>query len=503
MGDGHVLGHGVAQGDATSASARCSPPASAASRSPSTCRRRSASTPTTRWPTGEVGKVGVPIDTLDDMVRAARRASSSTRSARSARRPTRSARSPSRCSSRPPRSSATRRTTSSVMLQNDVLKEYFARGTYIFPPAAGLRVRGRRRSSTAPATCRTGSRSSSAATTSATRGRRRCRSSPSRSPTASRTSTRRVRRGLDDRRRSRTRLYLFLSADLDIFEEAAKFRAARRMWADLMRERYGAHERRSLRGQDLRATRSAARRRPRSRSTTSCASPTRRSPRRSVACRRSPRRRTTRRSAAQRPGGRAARPAHAADPRLRDRRDPHAPIRSAARTSIERSPTRSRSATWQDMRRIEEHGGALAAIESGWLRREIDDVAYRTQLQIERGELAVVGVNRFEQADGDEEFEDDAEVADFEAEQRERLAMVRSGRDGSGARTPSTMSSTRHAGGTTPSRRSSVRCMPRRRSARSAPPSRRCGDGRRPRRCGDMMSGCAALSCWRRPAEPA
>ena len=91
-------------------------------------------------------------------------------------------------------------------------------------------------------------------------------------------------------------------------------------------------------------------------------------------------------------------------------------------------------ATWQEMRRIEEQGGAIAALESGWLRREIDDVAYRTQLQIERGELAVVGVNRFEQADRDEEFEDDAEVADFEAEQRERLAMVRSARDSSGSR---------------------------------------------------------------------
>ena len=91
-------------------------------------------------------------------------------------------------------------------------------------------------------------------------------------------------------------------------------------------------------------------------------------------------------------------------------------------------------ATWQEMRRIEEQGGAIAALESGWLRREIDDVAYRTQLQIERGELAVVGVNRFEQADGDQEFEDGAEVADFEAEQRERLAMVRSARDSSRVR---------------------------------------------------------------------
>jgi methylmalonyl-CoA mutase N-terminal domain/subunit len=82
----------------------------------------------------------------------------------------------------------------------------------------------------------------------------------------------------------------------------------------------------------------------------------------------------------------------------------------------------------------DEQGGAIAALESGWLRREIDDVAYRTQLQIERGELAVVGVNRFEHADGDEEFEDDADAGDFEAEQRERLALVRSSRDGSRVR---------------------------------------------------------------------
>ena len=47
---------------------------------------------------------------------------------------------------------------------------------------------------------------------------------------------------------------------------------------------------------------------------------------------------------------------------------------------------------------IDRLGGALAAVEEGYIQREIQDAAYRTQRAIEAGEQIVVGVNRFQSA---------------------------------------------------------------------------------------------------------
>ncbi|HYZ16947.1 MAG TPA: methylmalonyl-CoA mutase family protein, partial [Candidatus Acidoferrum sp.] len=50
---------------------------------------------------------------------------------------------------------------------------------------------------------------------------------------------------------------------------------------------------------------------------------------------------------------------------------------------------------------IDAMGGAVAAVESGWMQDQIGESAYRAQQAIERGEQVVVGVNRFnESADG-------------------------------------------------------------------------------------------------------
>ncbi len=141
---------------------------------------------------------------------------------------------------------------------------------------------------------RAGTRCRSAATTSAKPARRRCRSWPSRSPTASATSRRRSTRGLDVDAFA-PRLSFFFNLHNDFLEEIAKLRAARRMWAH-------AHAR-ALRRQRTRERCSCARTRRRraarsprsSRSTTSCASPCRRSPACSAACSRCTPTRWTRR----------------------------------------------------------------------------------------------------------------------------------------------------------------------------------------------------------------
>ncbi|HYN19596.1 MAG TPA: methylmalonyl-CoA mutase family protein, partial [Thermoanaerobaculia bacterium] len=80
------------------------------------------------------------------------------------------------------------------------------------------------------------------------------------------------------------------------------------------------------------------------------------------------------------------------------------------------------------IRRIEELGGAMAALERGFQQREIADAAYRFQLAIEEGRQKVVGVNAFTS-----EGEAPAKVLridpDAEREQVERLQALRARRD--------------------------------------------------------------------------
>jgi methylmalonyl-CoA mutase N-terminal domain/subunit len=79
---------------------------------------------------------------------------------------------------------------------------------------------------------------------------------------------------------------------------------------------------------------------------------------------------------------------------------------------------------------IDAMGGAMAAIEMGFINREIQDAAYQAQQEIEAKEQIVVGVNAFTV---DEEMPIEKLRIDpaIEAAQRERLAALRAGRDAS------------------------------------------------------------------------
>jgi methylmalonyl-CoA mutase N-terminal domain/subunit len=78
---------------------------------------------------------------------------------------------------------------------------------------------------------------------------------------------------------------------------------------------------------------------------------------------------------------------------------------------------------------VDRRGGMLEAVESQWVQRQIQDVAFDRQQEIEEGERIIVGVNEFEV---DEEPEMDLEEVDPEQEQnqRERLNEVKADRDG-------------------------------------------------------------------------
>jgi methylmalonyl-CoA mutase N-terminal domain/subunit len=76
-------------------------------------------------------------------------------------------------------------------------------------------------------------------------------------------------------------------------------------------------------------------------------------------------------------------------------------------------------------------GGTLAAIENGFIQREIQESSYRAQVAIDSGEAVVVGVNRFVDDDPDQQsgppvFRIDPEI---EKRQADRVRSVRSSRD--------------------------------------------------------------------------
>ena len=80
------------------------------------------------------------------------------------------------------------------------------------------------------------------------------------------------------------------------------------------------------------------------------------------------------------------------------------------------------------IQKIDELGGALKAIEQGYIQGEIQDAAYRTQLAIEKGEQLVVGVNAFQ---SDEKITLERLKVDpaIEEAQRARLKDIRNRRD--------------------------------------------------------------------------
>jgi len=80
------------------------------------------------------------------------------------------------------------------------------------------------------------------------------------------------------------------------------------------------------------------------------------------------------------------------------------------------------------MAEVDKLGGAVSAIESGWMQRRIAESAYRLQQRIESGERVIVGQNKFTSS-----AEEPVEIMKIEprgeAEQVERVRRVRAERD--------------------------------------------------------------------------
>ncbi len=222
------------------------------------------------------------------------------------------------------------------------------------------------------------------------------------------------------------RLSFFFDVHNDFFEEIAKLRAARRMWARIMRERFGAKSPRSWM--------------LRTHAQTAGVSLTAQQPMNNAV-------RVAIQALAAVLGGTQSLHTNAIDETLALPTEETA--RLALRTQqilayesgvantvdplggsyfVEALTNRMEREAEAYIRRIDELGGIIRAIEEGFPQREIAESAYRHQQAVERGEQVIVGVNRFVQA---EETPIPILKVDEAVERRqiERLAEVKRRRD--------------------------------------------------------------------------
>jgi methylmalonyl-CoA mutase N-terminal domain/subunit len=309
-------------------------------------------------------------------------------------------------------------------IQNDILKEYVARGTYIYPPRPSLRI-----VTDIFAFCDRELPNWNTISISGYHIREAGSTAIEEVGFTFANAIAYVQAALDaglDVNRFGLRLSFFFSAHNDFLEEVAKFRAARRLWARIMRDRFRVT---NPRAEQLRFhTQTAG-------STLTAQQPDNNIVRvaiqalssvlggtQSLHC-------NGRDEALALPTEESARIALrtqqviAAETGVTNTVDP-----VGGSYAIETLTTRIEQGARELLERIEAAGGTLVAIEQGVVQRAIQESAYRAQQQIDAGEIIVVGVNRFvtEQASPIEVLRIDPEV---ESRQVERVRAVRASRD--------------------------------------------------------------------------
>jgi methylmalonyl-CoA mutase N-terminal domain len=222
------------------------------------------------------------------------------------------------------------------------------------------------------------------------------------------------------------RLSFFFNAHNDLFEEVAKFRAARRVWAKIMRDEFGAKNPRSWM--------------LRFHTQTAGCSLTAQQPYNNIV-------RTTIQALAAVLGGTQSLHTNSLDEALSLPTE-HA-VTIALRTQqiiaeesgvantvdplagsyyVEALTNEMEQGVWEYFRRIDELGGVIPAIEQGFFQREIAEAAYRYQQRVESKQQIIVGVNEYL-------TEETAPVpilkigAEIQRKQLERLARVKATRD--------------------------------------------------------------------------
>ncbi|MGI6127444.1 MAG: acyl-CoA mutase large subunit family protein [Planifilum sp.] len=276
-------------------------------------------------------------------------------------------------------------------IQNDILKEYIARGTYIFPPKPSMRLitdifaycakevpRWNTISISGYHIREAGSTAVQEVAFTLANGMAYVQAA--------------LDQGLDVDEFG-PRLSFFFNAHNHFFEEIAKFRAARRMWARIMKERFGAKNPRSLQ--------------LRFHTQTGGSTLTAQQPDNNIV-------RVALQALAAVLGGTQSLHTNARDEALALPTEESARI--ALRTQqiiayesgvadtvdplggsfyVESLTDAIEEEAMKYIEKIDELGGAVAAVEQGFMQREIHRAALDTQRRIESGEEIVVGVNRF------------------------------------------------------------------------------------------------------------
>ena len=309
-------------------------------------------------------------------------------------------------------------------IQNDILKEYIARGTYIFPPAPSMRLITDIFSYCA--------REVPAWNTISISGYHIREAGSTAAQEVAFTLANAIAyveaalvAGLkvDD---FAGQLSFFFNAHNNVLEEVAKFRAARRMWAKIMRERFKAQKPSSWQ--------------LRFHTQTAGSTLTAQQPENNVV-------RVTLQALSAVLGGTQSLHTNSMDEALWLPTEKS--VRVALRTQqiiayesgaadsidplagsylIEHLTDEIEKNASEYIARIDSLGGALNGIEQGYQSNEIQNAAYEAQMAIEKGEQVVVGVNQFQTK---EEMTLERQVIDpaIEAEARTRLANLRAKRD--------------------------------------------------------------------------
>jgi methylmalonyl-CoA mutase, N-terminal domain len=309
-------------------------------------------------------------------------------------------------------------------VQNDILKEYAARGTYIFPPRPSMRL-----VTDTFAYCAEKLPRWNTISISGYHIREAGATAPQEIAFTLANGVGYVQAAIDaglDVDSFAPRLSFFFNVSNDFFEEVAKFRGARELWAGVMRDRFGAKDPRS---QMLRFH-----------AQTSGVSLTAQQPLNNVV-------RVAIQALAAVCGGTQSLHTNSFDEALALPTEQAVEI--ALRTQqylayeanagnvadpmggsylIESLTERLVDEARALMGRVDELGGAVRAIENGFYQREIQESAYRHQQLVEHGQRIVVGVNRFTET-SQQEVEILRVAAELEAEQVRRVREVRAGRD--------------------------------------------------------------------------
>jgi methylmalonyl-CoA mutase N-terminal domain/subunit len=304
-------------------------------------------------------------------------------------------------------------------IQNDILKEYVARGTYIYPPRASLRI-----VTDLFAWCDRELPNWNTISISGYHIREAGSTAVQEVAFTFANAIAYVQAAVDaglDVDRLGQRLSFFFNAHNDFVEEIAKYRAARRLWARIMRDRFGAT---NPRAQQLRFH-----------TQTAGSTLTAQQPDNNIV-------RVAMQALSAVLGGTQSLHCNGRDEALALPTEESARI--ALRTQqviawesgvantvdpaggayeIEAQTDRVEREARVLLDRVDALGGTLAAIESGFIQREIQDTAYRAQQEIDAGTRVVVGVNRFE------ERADPASAADA-AGQPKPLAKAEGGSGG-------------------------------------------------------------------------